>query len=58
MHARREWVNNVFPQKTSSESPVSDGYISAVIVTGDNVLEPDIIKGMAVFHGDPEGFKY
>ena len=50
LYQNKLWMDRVFPQNSSSESPVSNGFLQSVIITGKNVLSADGIKKMSRLH--------
>ena len=50
LYQNKLWMDRVFPQNSSSESPVSNGFLQSVIVTGENVLSAEGIKKMFLLH--------
>jgi len=50
LYQNKLWMDQYFPQNTSSESPVPNGFVQSVIITSENIFQPDVIKGMFILH--------
>jgi len=50
LYQNKLWMDRHFPQNTSSESPLANGFLHSVIISGDNVISPDSLGKISRLH--------
>jgi len=50
LYQNKLWMDHHFPQNTSSASPLANGFLQSVIISGENVLSPDSLKKISRLH--------
>ena len=50
LYRNKLWMDRHFPQNSSSESPLTNGFLQTVIISGENVLSPDSLRKISILH--------